>query len=506
MKKLKLVNKWSILYFLIAVSVGFLASTGTISLKYTISFIEKDKSILIPMIIFAISVTLWIISLISSFYVERKLEIYYEKIFKDQILNYYIKQNAKRFNNSKFENDFIFNSNKIVKEHMISKVIIVSKTVSSLIVLIAIFLISLEMVPILIFLIALRIVLNHYLKNKTAKINMKNSENRKKYSVDMSDLLLGYDDASSVGKISNLNPKFLKTNKKYSDRSKKIIKNRSIIAFFKNFSTQFLDMGVWTSLAIFAYFKIISLPEFVTFISITTLFQNFVEELFSAIYNFSSTKKLKQSFFSEINSEKNISLEKVFPIKTKNISFKDKENLFKYKDIKILENDKVFLKGSNGSGKSLLLKILLDRINFEGEVFFDGKKINSRTISNFSYYLSTKAMILDSSIKHNILLKDGEIEKKFIDKYSFIFNNFPDLNKNAEELSHGQKQMICLLRVLYRNPQLIIIDEGLSGVDKNNLFAIENLLSQNSMAVIYVSHQANTDFKYNKLIKREKNG
>lgn len=50
---------------------------------------------------------------------------------------------------------------------------------------------------------------------------------------------------------------------------------------------------------------------------------------------------------------------------------------------------------------------------------------------------------------------------------------FPYITKNGKNLSSGQKQKIVLARVMVRNPDVIIIDEGITNLDAESQYLIQ---------------------------------
>jgi ATP-binding cassette subfamily B protein len=65
------------------------------------------------------------------------------------------------------------------------------------------------------------------------------------------------------------------------------------------------------------------------------------------------------------------------------------------------------------------------------------------------------------------------------------------LGEEGANISGGQKQLVGLARALYRNPQLLLIDEGTSAMDRDTEQFILNLLTQikEDKAILIVSHR-----------------
>jgi len=133
-----------------------------------------------------------------------------------------------------------------------------------------------------------------------------------------------------------------------------------------------------------------------------------------------------------------------------------------------------YLLGESGSGKSTLLNILEGLVNFDkGKVMIDKKDI-SELKKTRSFYKDKIGIIFQSFNLVDDL--NGEenlkiIRKKINPKYSSIIENLKIkdlLKKKCYLLSGGEKQRLCLYRVLLNDPQIILGDEILAQVDEKN--------------------------------------
>ena len=168
------------------------------------------------------------------------------------------------------------------------------------------------------------------------------------------------------------------------------------------------------------------------------------------------------------------------------------------------------LVGTTGAGKSTLINILLGILPpDEGEVLVDGQDINvdlkawQRTIG----YVPQDLFLLDDSISRNVALGisdekiDEERVKEALQKAQLLdfVNSLPDgMDTHAGErgvrLSGGQKQRISIARALYRNPQVLVLDEATASLDhdKEKEFLDAILGLKNQVTIISVAHRATT--------------
>ena len=157
-----------------------------------------------------------------------------------------------------------------------------------------------------------------------------------------------------------------------------------------------------------------------------------------------------------------------------------------------------------------------------GEILLDNTNIKKyRHIwKNKIGYVPQDTYLLDETIKNNIAFGENINDfnqsrfKKSIElaRLDSLVNSFDEkenkiVGEKGIQLSGGQRQRIGIARALYLNPEIIILDEPTSSLDKENEEKIiEDLFELNknlNMTVLLVSHKE-AIFKYcNKLIKLE---
>ena len=192
-------------------------------------------------------------------------------------------------------------------------------------------------------------------------------------------------------------------------------------------------------------------------------------------------------------------------------------NLFHQKDdcnFEILKGNKIYIKGESGCGKSTLMNIVSGLIEIkETNLFIDEKNIRFPfRISNLGY-LTQKPFFIADTIKQNICLgmsKDQQDEKKIFEHLQDlqIYDDVKKMKKgldtfisnDGEGLSGGQLQRIALARLLYTNPDLIILDESTNAVDQET----ENLIMNNlfkkysDKTIIIISHRNFDNLNFDK--------
>lgn len=174
----------------------------------------------------------------------------------------------------------------------------------------------------------------------------------------------------------------------------------------------------------------------------------------------------------------------------------------------IKPNEVIGVMGKSGSGKSTLCKLLGKMLEpTSGELFIGGVDIRSVSINTLReklVYFSTNAQLMNGTLRENILLYNDEIsDKEILDTltkcnvmqyFKPLGEDFLDLNVSKIILSEGQKQLINLIRLLFRECSIIILDEASSKMDyliqRNFEYILEKLRKR--CTIIIVSHDINT--------------
>lgn len=182
----------------------------------------------------------------------------------------------------------------------------------------------------------------------------------------------------------------------------------------------------------------------------------------------------------------------------------------KYNDLLVLDNINFNIPkntisaivGPNGAGKSTLLKAKLGLKSFNGKISFFGSSLKE-SIKNISYMPQFQEVDWNFPITVLDVVLMGLINKiPFWKKYSNKHINLAKkaLNKvgmaNFEsnlisELSGGQKQKVFLARAIVSNPQILLLDEPLAGVDfksMNDIFSVLKELKADGKTIVMVHH------------------
>ena len=174
-------------------------------------------------------------------------------------------------------------------------------------------------------------------------------------------------------------------------------------------------------------------------------------------------------------------------------SYDKSKDFIKDMNLSIKSGMKVALVGPTGCGKSTLINLLMRFYETDaGAILVDNYNIKSIKRNSL---LSSYGMVLQDtwlksgSIRENIAFgkKDAsleEIEKvcrqcmadSFIRKLPKAYDS--EVNKGAENLSIGQKQLLCIARVMLSNPPVLILDEATSSIDARTELKVKRALDK----------------------------
>ena len=227
---------------------------------------------------------------------------------------------------------------------------------------------------------------------------------------------------------------------------------------------------------------------------------------------FISIVKQLQNFesFRKISVNNNIQFQESIEFKNVNFFYQSESHLtLNNINLKIKKNECIGIFGDNGSGKSTLLYLFSGLIRpTSGIILVDGKHnlFENRVEWNEKLsYVQQNIFLINSTIKHNICLeKDHEIDNLKFDKVVFdlqlnlFFKALPDklntvVGTNGLNLSGGQKQMISLGRALYKDSEILILDEPSSALDYINTDLVKKVIKslKNKKTILMVTHESN---------------
>lgn len=185
------------------------------------------------------------------------------------------------------------------------------------------------------------------------------------------------------------------------------------------------------------------------------------------------------------------------------------------------EGETVAIVGATGAGKTTIINLLLRFYDIQkGKIELDGIDIRDLSLSdlrsNFGLVLQDNALF-SGTILENITLGNPDISREEVIKaahkveaHRFIENLVGTydykLRERGASLSMGQKQLICFVRALVYNPQILILDEATSSVDSEteSLVTAASDKMMKGRTSIVVAHRLSTIQNADKILVMHK--
>ena len=187
-------------------------------------------------------------------------------------------------------------------------------------------------------------------------------------------------------------------------------------------------------------------------------------------------------------------------IKLENVSkvIKDK-NILVNVNLEFKEGQCYLVKGHNGSGKTMLLRMICGFLKpTDGKVIYDKEYSYGVIIENPAFFLNETAMY---NMKYLADI-NKKIGKEEIEKWLKKFNLLEFKDKKVKTFSLGMKQRLALCQVFMENPHVILLDEPFNAIDEDNLNIVYDLLKEQREAgkIIVIASHIENNFNYDSII------
>ena len=199
-----------------------------------------------------------------------------------------------------------------------------------------------------------------------------------------------------------------------------------------------------------------------------------------------------------------------FSIHKGHVRYGDRE-IFKNVDWSVKKGERWVLTGANGSGKSLLLSmvcadnpqgyandiLLFDRKRGSGESIWEIKDAIGYVSPEMQLFFRSNSNVREIVIQGgrnslNRYRKPSEEEIKTADHWLELLGISHLAERDFTALSTGEQRLVLVARALIKQPELLVLDEPLHGLDperKEKIKAIiDALMKKNDTSLIYVTH------------------
>ena len=216
--------------------------------------------------------------------------------------------------------------------------------------------------------------------------------------------------------------------------------------------------------------------------------------------------------------------EAIGSVNFKNVAFRygTRVEVFKDFNLTLKKGEITAIVGESGSGKSTLISLLQNIYPIQsGQVTigdFDLKYIENSSLRDLVSVVPQKIDLFAGNVIENIAVGEFapnmelimEICKgigilEFIESLPNGFTTY--LGENGATLSGGQKQRIAIARALYKQPEILVLDEATSSLDSSSENYIQNAINslrEKQKTIIIIAHRLSTVINADKIVVLEK--
>src|SRR5207248_6865051 len=179
-------------------------------------------------------------------------------------------------------------------------------------------------------------------------------------------------------------------------------------------------------------------------------------------------------------------------------------------DLDLQRGEILALLGENGAGKSTLMNILFGLYRpDEGEILLNGSRISFSSAREaieagigmvHQHFMLIPVMTVAENIVlghepvHGAVFLDERAAKRRVEDVARTFKFAVDPAARIDEITVGQQQRVEIMKALYRNANILILDEPtavLTPQEASDLFEILRTLRREGISIIFISHKLN---------------
>ena len=360
------------------------------------------------------------------------------------------------------------------------------------------FSIQLTMTIVVLILTPISFVVASFIAKKTFHLFHEQSTLRAEQTAFTHEMISGIKVVQAYSQEENVLETFDKMNEKLADRSLKAIFYSSIT----NPATRFVNSLVYTVVGLVGAFFVLnsqlSIGQLAAFLTYANQYTKPFNEISGVMTEFQNSIACASRVFElmeepveseegkEINLPEMIKGEVLF--EQVSFSYQKDQSLIEDFSLEVKPGEKIAIVGPTGSGKSTLINLLMRFYEVDkGNITIDGisiKDMSRQQLRQLFGMVLQETWLQSGTIRENLLLgnpnaTDEEIQQVLIQcQLDKMIEKLPQgletpLQRQGEDFSQGQRQLLSIARVMLSQPSMLILDEATSSIDTRTELKIQ---------------------------------
>ena len=360
------------------------------------------------------------------------------------------------------------------------------------------FSIQLTMTIVVLILTPISFVVASFIAKKTFHLFHEQSTLRAEQTAFTHEMISGIKVVQAYSQEENVLETFDKMNEKLADRSLKAIFYSSIT----NPATRFVNSLVYTVVGLVGAFFVLnsqlSIGQLAAFLTYANQYTKPFNEISGVMTEFQNSIACASRVFElmeepveseegkEINLPEMIKGEVLF--EQVSFSYQKDQSLIEDFSLEVKPGEKIAIVGPTGSGKSTLINLLMRFYEVDkGNITIDGisiKDMSRQQLRQLFGMVLQETWLQSGTIRENLLLgnpnaTDEEIQQVLMQcQLDKMIEKLPQgletpLQRQGEDFSQGQRQLLSIARVMLSQPSMLILDEATSSIDTRTELKIQ---------------------------------
>ncbi len=356
-----------------------------------------------------------------------------------------------------------------------------------------------------------------FIATRTYSMFKKQSECRAEQTAYIDEMIQNQKTVKAFGYEKRSEVKFDSINEKLKGASLKATFYSSLTNPVTRFVNSIVYMAVVLLGAVFVIRDSLSVGMLVSFLSYANQYTKPFNEISGVVTELQNALACAQRVFDLLSEPEMTKDGEKLPEKKRgevvfndvSFSYTQDKKLIENFNLKVISGQKIAIVGPTGCGKTTLINLLMRFYDVDGgSIVVDGVNINDmpREALRGSFGMVLQETWLKSgTVKENLKMgKPDATDEEMIEKakltraHSFI-KRLPEgydtlIGESGGSLSEGQKQLLCITRVMLMDPPMLILDEATSSIDTRTEMKIQqafDILMKGKTAFV-VAHRLST--------------